>query len=257
VHVLLAIVGYPIAATLFLLALPVQALLLAATAPFDPNRAVAGRFLRFVGVGLSLTFPPWRLRVEGRWPERAGPFVVVANHQSMLDILLLSRLPREMKWIAKASLWRVPWAGWMLRMSGDIPVHRGDAESGGEALSRARAYLERGMSVMVFPEGTRSRDGGLLPFKAGAFRLAADAGIPVLPVAVSGTAAGLPKGGPWVRPCRAVARILEPIEPAGKGAPEAARLSQAARAQIAAALEDLRTVTTAPQPRPVAAASSR
>lgn len=245
-HVLLAIVGYPIAAALFLLALPVQAALLVLTWPFDRNRAVAGRFLRLVGVAISLTFPPWRLRVQGRWPAKDGPYVVVANHQSMLDILLLSRLPHEMKWVAKASLWRVPWAGWMLRMSGDIPVRRGDVESGGEALSRARAYLGRGMSVMIFPEGTRSTTGRLLPFKSGAFRLAADAGVPVLPVAVCGTAAGLPKGGPWVRPCRAVARILDPISAVGTSSSDAARLAEAVRDRIAAAVEDLRPVTTAP-----------
>src|SRR6266540_3294092 len=159
---------------LIAIALPLQALLLVITAPFDRNRVVAGRFLRFVGVAISMTFPPWRLRVEGRWPERKGPFVVVANHQSMLDILMLSRLPHEMKWVAKEELFKFPWVGWMLRMSGDIRSRRGDAESGGEALARAKAYLARGMSVMIFPEGTRSAKGTLLPFKSGAFRLAVE-----------------------------------------------------------------------------------
>jgi 1-acyl-sn-glycerol-3-phosphate acyltransferase len=243
VHVVAAAIGYPLALVLFALALPVQAVLLAVTFPFDRNRAVAGRFLRFVGVGLSLCFPPWRVRVEGRWPG-AGPYVVVANHQSILDILLLSRLPREMKWVAKDSLFRIPWAGWMLRMAGDIPVRRGDAESGGEAMARARRYLARGMNVMIFPEGTRSTTAALLPFKAGAFRLAVEAGVPVLPVAVSGTGAGMPKGGPWVNPCRAVARILEPIPTADL---DAGRVRDLARTRIAAAVEDLRSVTTAPE----------
>jgi 1-acyl-sn-glycerol-3-phosphate acyltransferase len=233
-NVLLAIIGYPIAIALIALALPAQALVLAATAPFDRNRVAAGRFLRFVGVLISKTFPPWRLRVEGEWPGK-GPYVVVANHQSILDILLLSRVPREMKWVAKDELFRIPWVGWMLRMSGDIPIRRGDAESGGEALARAKVYLSRGMSVMVFPEGTRSARGALLPFKSGAFRLAIDAGVPVLPIVVHGTAAGMPKGGPWVNPCRAVARLLEPVpvEPFGD---DAARLRDEVRARIQAAL---------------------
>jgi 1-acyl-sn-glycerol-3-phosphate acyltransferase len=234
VYVLLAILGYPVAISLIVLALPTQALVLALTAPFDRNRVVAGRFLRFVGVLISKTFPPWRLRVEGAWPGK-GPYVVVANHQSILDILLLSRVPREMKWVAKDELFRIPWVGWMLRMSGDIPIRRGDAESGGEALARAKAYLARGMSVMIFPEGTRSARGSLLPFKSGAFRLAIDAGVPVLPIAVHGTAAGMPKGGPWVNPCRAVARLLEPVpvEPFGD---DATRLRDEVRARIQAAL---------------------
>jgi 1-acyl-sn-glycerol-3-phosphate acyltransferase len=245
VHALVAAIGYPLALAVLIAALPIQALLFAVSRPFDPNRVVAGRFLRLVGVALSLTFPPWRLRVEGRWPSGRRPFVVVANHQSILDILLLSRLPREMKWVAKASLWKLPWAGLMLRLSGDIPVTRGDPESGGEALARARAYLDRGMSVMIFPEGTRSEGGGLLPFRTGAFRLALEAGVPVLPVAVSGTGAGLPKGGPWVRPCRAVARILEPIATGAGGLTGVGPLRDEARARIAAGLAEIRPRTTA------------
>lgn len=232
-NVLLAIIGYPVAIALIAVALPLQALLLAASAPFDRNRKVPGRFLRIVGVLISKTFPPWRLGVEGAWPE-GGPFVVVANHQSILDILLLSRMPREMKWVAKDELFRIPWVGTMLRMSGDIPIRRGDAESGGEALARAREYLARGMSVMIFPEGTRSKTGTLLPFKSGAFRLALDAGVPVLPVAVHGTARGMPKGGPWVNPCRARAHILPPVAVAPY-AGDVVRLRDEVRAQIQAA----------------------
>jgi 1-acyl-sn-glycerol-3-phosphate acyltransferase len=237
VNVLLACIGYPIAIALIVLALPVQALLLLVTAPFDRNRAAPGRFLRFVGVAISKTFPPWRLGVEGTWPG-GGPFVVVANHQSILDILLLSRMPREMKWVAKEELFKIPWVGTMLRMSGDIPIRRGDAESGGEALSRARAYLARGMSVMIFPEGTRSKSGKMLPFKSGAFRLALDAGVPVLPVAVHGTARGMPKGGPWVNPCRARARILAPVAVAPFDG-DAVRLRDDVRARIDAAEKEL------------------
>jgi 1-acyl-sn-glycerol-3-phosphate acyltransferase len=235
VYVLIAIIGYPIAISLIALGLPIQALLLALTLPFDRNRVVAGRFLRFVGEGISRCFPPWHLDIQGRWPA-GGPYVVVANHQSILDILMLARLPREMKWVAKESLFKIPWAGWMLRMAGDIAIRRGDAESGGEALARAKVYLSRGMNVMIFPEGTRSAKGTLLPFKSGAFRLAIETGLPILPIAVHGTAQGMPKGGPWVRPCQAFARILAPVPTTGLTLDDAGKLKEQVRRMIAAEL---------------------
>jgi 1-acyl-sn-glycerol-3-phosphate acyltransferase len=235
-HVPAAALGYLASFAIIAVALPIEALLLLLTWPFDRNRVVAGRFLRLAAVLLSGTFLTWRLRLEGRWPGK-GPYVVVANHQSMLDILLISRVPREMKWVAKESLFKIPWLGWMFVLSGDIPVRRGDADSASEALRKARTYLSRGMNVMMFPEGTRSRTGALGTFKSGAFRLAIEAGVPVLPIAVSGTAAGYPKGSPWVRPCRGTARLLEPVESSGYSAEDAARLREAVRARIAGALE--------------------
>lgn len=233
-NALIAAVGYVYVMLLIGLSLPVQALLFALTAPFDRNRIVPGKYLRWVGRRIAGAYPPWRLRVEGRWPEREQGYVVVANHQSILDILLLSHMPREMKWIGKEELFRIPVAGWMMRMAGDIAIRRGERESGLEALGKARDYLARGVPVMIFAEGTRSRDGRLLPFKSGAFRLAIEAGVPVLPVAVNGTGAGMPKGSPWVRPCEAWARILEPVPTAGLKPEDANRLRDEVRRRIAA-----------------------
>ncbi len=234
-HAPAAALGYLGSLVLIALALPVEALLLALTWPFDRNRTVPGRFLRLAGVAVSLTFLTWRLRLEGKLPGK-GPYVVVANHQSMLDILLISRVPREMKWMAKESLFQIPWFGWLFVLAGDIPIRRGDSGSASEALRRARTYLDRGMSVMIFPEGTRSRTGELGTFKSGAFRLAIEAGVPIVPIAVSGTAAGYPKGSPWVRPCRGVARVLEPVPVAGYTLEDAPELRERVRERIAGAL---------------------
>lgn len=233
---LIAAVGYVVVVLLIGLSLPIQALLFAITAPFDPSRIVAGKYLRWVGRRIADCYPPWRLRVEGRWPAEGGGFVVVANHQSILDILLLSHVPHEMKWIAKEELFRVPVTGWMIRMAGDIAIRRGERDSGLEALEKARAHLARGVPVMIFAEGTRSRDGRLLPFKSGAFRLAIEAGVPVLPIAVNGTGAGMPKGSPWVRPCEAWARILEPVPTSGLRPEDANKVRDEVRRRIAAVL---------------------
>ena len=245
-----AALSYLAAFAAILLWLPLEVLLLAVTWPFDRTRRVTGRFLRGSAVFCTYAFPFWRIRVDGKWPPGKRAYVVVSNHQSMLDIFMLSRLPREMKWVAKEELFRVPWIGWMFRVSGDIPLRRGDAESGRETLTRARWYLDHGMHVMMFPEGTRSRDGRMLPFKSGAFRLALEAGVPVLPIAVSGTADGMPKGSPWVRPARAMARILEPVETAGMTDADTNRLRDLVRQRIAAGVAELERERAAAGPAP-------
>ncbi len=245
-----AALSYLVAFAAILVWLPAEVLLLAVTWPFDRTRRVPGRFLRYVAVFCTYAFPFWRIRVGGTWPPGRRAYVVVSNHQSMLDIFMLSRLPREMKWIAKEELFRIPWIGWMFHVSGDIALKRGDAESGRETLERARWYLDRGMHVMMFPEGTRSRDGRMLPFKSGAFRLALEAGVPVLPVAVSGTADGMPKGSPWVRPARAMARILEPVETAGMTDADTNRLRDRVRERIAAGVAELERERAAAGPPP-------
>jgi 1-acyl-sn-glycerol-3-phosphate acyltransferase len=238
-------VSYAISLAAAAMAPATTAAVLALTWPFDRNRAAAGRSLRLIAAFISRTYPYWRIRVEGRWPEAAGPFVVVANHQSLLDIPLLCNVPREMKWIAKESLFKIPWIGWAFRLSGDIPVRRGEAASGGEALAKARAYLDRGMNVMLFPEGTRSTTGELLPFKTGAFKLAVEAGRAVLPIAVNGTAEAWPKGSPWVRPARLSVRVLDPVPLRGDGPVEVERLRREVRERIASAVAELRAADAA------------
>jgi 1-acyl-sn-glycerol-3-phosphate acyltransferase len=209
-------------------ALPVVGLVWLLTYAFDRDHLAPGWLLRRFGSMLVRIFPFWHVRIEGRLPP--GPFVLAANHQSWLDVFVLARLPREMKWVTKAELFDVPWIGWLFRMSADIPVRRGDAESGGDALARARGYLARGVPVVFFPEGTRSRDGKLRPFKGGAFNTAAEAGVAVVPVAIQGTAEGMPAGTLWIRRSQIVVRILEAV----RG--DAATLRDEVRARIEASL---------------------
>jgi 1-acyl-sn-glycerol-3-phosphate acyltransferase len=170
-----------------------QTVLFAVCLPFDRRRAVAGRAFRLVGVVAARLNPFWRFGVVGAVPSAPRRTVVVSNHESNADPFLISFLPWEMKWLGKASLFRIPVAGWMMWMAGDVPVHRGDSDSAKEAMAACARWLARGMPVMLFPEGTRSKDGQLLPFKDGAFRLAIETGAEVLPLAVAGTGTALPK----------------------------------------------------------------
>ncbi len=234
----LAALSYVISVLIIVLMFPVMALLVLLTVPFDRTRRIPGRFLRLVGSTPTYVFPFWHVRIRGEQPS-SGAYVCTSNHQSFLDIFAMSRQRREMKWIAKEEVFKIPFFGLFFRLSGDIPVNRGDRESGGAALQKARWYLDHGMPVMIFPEGTRSRDGKMGPFKPGAFRLAIEAQVPILPVAVTGSAYGMPKGSPWIRPTLVLVRVLEPIETKGMTGSDVVRLMGTTRERIAEAEAEL------------------
>ena len=219
---LVTLVGFLVQTVLFLVCLPV-----------DRRRLVAGRTFRWVGVVAARLNPFWHFRVVGPLPpQRPRRTVVVGNHESNADPFLVSFLPWEMKWLGKASLFRIPVVGWMMRMAGDVPVERGDSDSAKGAMAACARWLERGVPVMLFPEGTRSKDGQLLPFKDGAFRLAIETGADVLPVAVAGTGTALPKHS-W-RFGRAEGRVTvgTPISTAGLTLADVEGLKARARADI-------------------------
>jgi len=199
-----------------LLWFPLLIIVLLLTAPFDRARYITGYLFRRIGPVMATLNPLWRFRYSGVMPkDPRRPFVVVSNHESFADILLISHLPWEMKWLSKAELFRIPVMGWMMWLAGDIPVKRGFGPSAVEAMERCRNALRKRVSVMIFPEGTRSKTADLLPFKDGAFRLAIEAGVPILPLALSGTGTALPKHGWRFGRSAAEVRVLEPVETAG------------------------------------------
>jgi 1-acyl-sn-glycerol-3-phosphate acyltransferase len=162
--------------------------------------------------------------------------VVVPNHQSLVDALAVACLPREMKWIGKEEVFKVPWLGWSFHLAGHVPVDRTDRVSGSAALARLRRYLDAGIPVGLFAEGTRSRDGTLRPFRAGPFKLAIDAGVPIIPVAIRGAGAAMPADQATIRPSRVRVRILAPIPTTGLTATDVDRLREEVRTRIADAV---------------------
>jgi 1-acyl-sn-glycerol-3-phosphate acyltransferase len=194
------------------------------TFPFDRNRKVLHLFSCFWAQLYFYVNPLWRLRVEGRerLPWR-GPAVIVANHQSLGDILVLFGLYRPFKWVSKASVFKAPFLGWNMRLNGYVPLVRGDKESIAEMMRRCEEWLDRGVPILMFPEGTRSPDGVIKVFKDGAFRLAITKKCPVIPVLLSGTANTLPKHG-VVLDARAdcEVRVLDPVDPSAFGGDVAA-----------------------------------
>ena len=139
--------------------------------------------------------PIWHRVVTGREHLQKGKhYIIVANHQSLLDILAVcAALPINFKFLAKRELFQIPLMGWGMASAGYIPVDRGSHKSGREAMHRINRVLGKGVSVLLFPEGTRSPDGKIHAFKMGAFKLARDNKIEILPVVVDGTGQALPK----------------------------------------------------------------
>ena len=203
------------------------------TAPFDPGRYWAGRTFRLLAVSQVKLNPLWRFRTSGR-PVRdpRRPYVVVSNHESYADIFLISLLPWEMKWLSKETIFRIPVMGWMMRMAGDVAIVRGNRDSAVGALDSCMDRLAKRVSVMIFPEGTRSKTADLLPFKDGAFRLAIESGAPLLPLAVAGTRHAMAKGTFQFRRADAIVSVLDPIETTGLTFADLPALKERARRAI-------------------------
>lgn len=222
VTILVVLVGFVVVTVVFLV-----------TAPFDPGRYAVGRAFRLLPVVQVKLNPFWRFRTSGvrvRDPRR--PYVVVANHESYADVFLISHLPWEMKWLSKDTIFKIPVMGWMMSMAGDIRLKRGNRSSAAEAIAACRDRLAKRVSVMIFPEGTRSRGAELLPFKDGAFRLAVETGTPILPVAVAGTRHAMAKGSFRFRRADALCHVLEPIPTQGMGIDDVPALRERVRTLI-------------------------
>jgi len=174
-----------------------------------------------------------RLEVEGAagLPPRA---VYLANHQSLFDIpALLAALPGRVRFLAKASLFRIPIFGWSMRAAGFVPVDRGDRASAKSSFDAALARLGEGVSILVFPEETRSLDGRLLPFRRGGYLLALKAGLPVVPVGVEGTFEVQSRRSFVIRPRPIRVRFGAPVDLAGESVRQLPETIEATRREIA------------------------
>jgi len=207
----------------------------------DPRRRRTARWFRRLGTMMARV-NPWRIHIIGA--EHVDPrqaYVVVSNHQSLADIPVLSHLRLDTKWMAKAELFKLPLLGWMLRMAGDVPVNRSDRRQGAMALKQCAKYLAQGMSVVCFPEGTRSRDGEVLPFTQGPFQLAIRESAPVLPLVVEGSGDALPKGTWIFKGTQDIfLRVLEAVPVTGWDTSQSGALRDAVRDRIVAELSKMR-----------------
>lgn len=211
----------------------------------DPLHYRTGKWFRKLGYFISKVNPNWNVNIEGRKDiDDRHPYVMVSNHLSNADIPVISNLPWEMKWIAKKELFELPVVGWMMKMAGDISVDRSAANKRVGVFKKCKYYLDRKISVIFFPEGTRSRSGLINRFAVGAFDLAIREQVPILPIAIDGTQGCLPKKS-WVfQPDVYVKmKILEPVPTEGLSKEDAMDLQDQVRKAIADQVAEWRGVS--------------
>jgi 1-acyl-sn-glycerol-3-phosphate acyltransferase len=207
----------------------------------EPRRLRTGRWFRRLG-RLLAKVNPWRIHISGIENLKSGQvYVIVSNHQSLADIPVITHLRLDTKWLCKAELFRVPVVGWMLRMAGDVPVDRSDKRKRGKALVQCAQYLRQRCSVVFFPEGTRSRDGQVLPFNEGPFQLAVREQVPILPLVVEGSGAALPRNSWLFGGTQDIhLRVLEAVSVDGWNVKQVAALRDTVRQLIIDELDRLR-----------------
>jgi 1-acyl-sn-glycerol-3-phosphate acyltransferase len=230
--------GFLIASSVVLF--PVALLVWLVTLPFDARKVWLHRFTCFWASLYTWLNPVWPVTIRGidHFDDRV-PSVLVANHLSLLDILVLFRLFRHFKWVSKIENFRVPLIGWNMSLNGYVKLERGKRTSVVQMFRDCERTLADGSSVMIFPEGTRSPTGRMRAFKPGAFEIALRTKSPIVPIALLGTSDALPKRGFVLQGRHPIeVNVLEPIPYEAFAGSTAEELTQLVRDRIAAVIEE-------------------
>jgi 1-acyl-sn-glycerol-3-phosphate acyltransferase len=225
------------------LALPVAFILWLIAIPFDKRRLMNNRWMVIQGIVLTKMSPFWKVVVDGHEKiDQNQAYVIVPNHQSMLDIVFFNMLHHRLRWVSKIEVFKLPIVGWEMRMVKYIELVRGNKASVVKMMESCVESLQEGISVVIFPEGTRSLTGTIGKFKSGAFQIAVKTDKPLLPVLIDGTGDILPKKG-FLFGNRSVVRIrvLDPIFPGNFKTGDPDELAAMVQAKMVSAMDQLRS----------------
>jgi len=230
--ILFVIIAFPVALILWLLSLA-----------FDSRRLMNNRWMVIQGIVVTKMSPFWKVITEGREKiDQDQAYVIVPTHQSMLDIVFFNMLRHRLRWVSKIEVFRVPLLGWEMRMVKYIELVRGNKSSVIKMMEQCVESLQDGISVVIFPEGTRSLTGAIGKFKTGAFQLAVKTDKPLLPVLIDGTGEILPKKGLIFGSRRIVRiRVLDPIFPGQFGTGDPEELAARVHSLMVTAMDEMRS----------------
>ena len=195
------------------IALLILGIVIFITYPFDRRGKVIHHYGRLWGK-IALLVNRVKVRVEGiEHLKGEGPYIFMSNHQGTYDIFaLLGHLPFQFRWLAKKELFSIPFFGWVMAAAGYVSVDREGTRKTVEAMNEAAQKIREGMSVVIFPEGSRSPDGSIQSFKKGGFTLAIKSKVPIIPISIIGSREIMPKGKLAVTSGEIRIRIDHPIE---------------------------------------------
>lgn len=202
--------------------------------PFDRKRKVAHSQCFWWADAITALNPYWDIRVAGlENVDKRKTYVIVANHQSLADIVIIYKTKMQFKWVAKEDLFKLPFLGWCMLLGKHIKLSRGKLSSIKTVYRQAAAWLRDDVSVLFFPEGTRSETDGMGDFQNGAFKLAIREKVPILPMAITGTRDAIPKGS-WIFRTRVPGRlrVMPAIDTSKFGSADFARLRDLVRSQL-------------------------
>jgi 1-acyl-sn-glycerol-3-phosphate acyltransferase len=187
----------------------------AITAPFDKRRRLVHRFSCWWGYHYFDINPWWRVDYQGLDNiDDNKTYVLISNHQSLADILAMYGTYKYFKWVSKSEVAKCPFVGWNMYLNQYVFLERGDMKSIKHMMQACKEWLNKNVSIMIFPEGTRSADGRLHAFRDGAFKLALDCDVHLVPIVIDGTLGCLPKGSSSLNFKNDIfVRVLPPINP--------------------------------------------
>jgi len=194
---------------------PIAVLIRIITTPFDKRLVVLNYFSHLWGALYFWTNPFWSISITGREKfAKNQPYVIVSNHLSAIDVLAVSLLFTHFKWVSKIENFKIPFIGWTMYLNRYVAIKRGGLSSIKNMMRESKAHLKNGSSIFIFPEGSRSSDGQLKSFKTGAFKIAQEMQVPIMPVVLSDTDKAVPKHSLHFKGHHKISiEVLEPILP--------------------------------------------